>query len=413
MPDIQELADEIFLEIFSHLACAELARACLISRRLGSLAQFVLYQTPTIDRSRLDHRMLELFLRTILSRPILARFVQELRLDGLIFGLENPACRSNINLFTSAARGLELPYSMQWPNDHLQLLLHLLPNLRRLHMLREDTLDPFDRFIEDYVIHDRTRALPVAFRSLRHVHFEWNVRMGLTPNMLMNLFRLPSIRTITVHLESHFSPEPNSRFSSSDPEFKSTVKQLTLRSGSFSLCSLTQILDIPRALTHLSLVDWDITGLRFDWPEFGVVLRHVCSTLEHLQLSICDYTDMGHPVLDDWNPNTIGSLRDWPVLTSLRCSLTLLLGQGPDVSFTRLVDVLPLGIRELEIEADQHWSAGAALHQIVELVDQKDIGGLESLAVVTVGMKLAEGAGLLSATYSAAGVRLMVSPCWC
>lgn len=78
---------------------------------------------------------------------------------------------------------------------------------------------------------------------------------------------------------------------------------------------------------------------------------------------------MGPPVLDDWRPNTIGSLRGWPVLTTLRCSLTLLLRQGPDVATAPLVDVLPLGIGELEIEGDQHWSCAAAVRQIEDLVD--------------------------------------------
>lgn len=405
MLELEDLADEIFLEIFSHLLSPECARVCLLSRRLGSLAQYILYRTPSVVRLEYDSPSLELFLRTILARPLLAGFVRHLEFDGDSFWREQVLTPSDSALFTSAARRLELPYSMQRSDHQFQLLLHLLPNLKAIDITRDEA-DQFDQFVGNYVLHDRTRPLPVGFRSLRHVHFSWGMRVGLTPQMLMNLFRLPSIRTISVHIQSLFIPALCTTFSS-------PVTQLTLRSGSISILSLADILRIPRALTHLSLVDWDLAGSIFHGPTLGRVLQCVSSTLKHLQLSACDYMDMGPPLLDDWQPNTIGSLRYWPVLTTLRCSLTPLLGQGPETATARLVDVLPLGIRALEIEADQHWSCAAAWHQIADLVDQKDICELENLAVITVGIKLAGEAGLFTVRFSAAGVRLMVSSLWC
>lgn len=405
MLELQDLADEIFLEIFSHLVCAELAVACLLSRRLGALAQYVLYRTPSVCGYQLDNPSLLLFVRTILSRPILARSIRHLKFDGIIFGRQYTLSSRDTTLFTTAARRLELPYSMERSNQHLQLLLHLLPNLYALDFVRDDP-DALDRFIEDYAIHDRTRTLPVAFRSLRHVHFSNTGRVGFTPKMLMNLFRLPSIRSITVHIRFNFTAAAYTGCSS-------TVTQLTLRSGSLSIWSLAQILQIPRALTHLSLVDWELSDSVFNGADFSLVLRLVCSTLQHLQLSPCDYMNIGRATVDNWQPNTIRSLRDWPALTTLRCSLTPLLGQGPEVAVTRLVDVLPLGIRELEIEADEHWSCLAVVDQITDLMDQKDICGLENLVVVTVGRKLGGEAWPLSGRCSAAGVRLLVSSTWC
>lgn len=402
MLDLQDFADEIFLEIFSNLLCPELARACHLSRRLGALAQYVLYRTPSIVGSQ-TNEFLEQFLRTILSRPLLARYIRHLTLDGLL-GQQYPLSDTYHSLFTSAARRLELPYSMELSDHLLQLLLHLLPNLHALTIVR-DISDRFHEFIMDNVIDDQTSSLPVGFRSLRHVHFSSNGRVGLTPNMLMNLFRLPRIRTIAVHIASDFTLGPSTGFSS-------TVTQLTLRSASLSICSLAQIFQIPRALTHLSLAEWDILDTPFHGPELGQALQCVSSTLQHLQLSIRDYTNMGPTVIDDWQPNTVGSFRNWPVLTTLRCPLTLLLGQGPEAGTARLVDALPLGIKELEIEADQHWSRRAALDEIVDLVDRKDMCGLENLAVVTVGRKLASEVGPVGVACSAAGVRLMVSSTW-
>lgn len=213
MLELEDIADEIFLEIFSHLLRPECARACLLSRRLGSLARYILYRTPSVVGLEWDSPSLELFLRTIVARPVLAGFVRHLVFDVRTFRPEPSPIPIDIALFTSAARRLKLPHLTQRSDHQFQLLLHLLPNLQAIEIARDNT-DQFDQFVENYVIHDRTRPLPVGFRSLRHVHFSWILRVGLTPQMLMNPLRLPSIRTISVHIQSHFTPAPYTTFSS-------------------------------------------------------------------------------------------------------------------------------------------------------------------------------------------------------
>lgn len=164
MLELEDLADEIFLEIFSHLS-AERACACLLSRRLGALAQYVLYRSPFF----VDKESLEWFLCTILSRPNLAKFVRDLTLDIRTFRPEPSFNPCDIPLFAATASRLELPYSMERSDHQFQLLLHLLQNLQVLDLTREAT-DQFDQFLENSVIHDGARPLPAGFRSLRHVH---------------------------------------------------------------------------------------------------------------------------------------------------------------------------------------------------------------------------------------------------
>lgn len=68
---------------------------------------------------------------------------------------------------------------------------------------------------------------------------------------------------------------------------------------------------------------------------------------------------------------TIGSLRDWPVLRSLHCSLLPILGLGLPGESRDIARVLPVCIRELEILDDQFWTPDDALHEAVVMVRQK------------------------------------------
>lgn len=70
-------------------------------------------------------------------------------------------------------------------------------------------------------------------------------------------------------------------------------------------------------------------------------------------------------------PGDAGSLREWTVLTTLRCGLTTLLGAGPRDGQLRLVDVLPVSIRDLQILHDRFWSKAECGGQVEELLRWK------------------------------------------
>lgn len=50
----------------------------------------------------------------------------------------------------------------------------------------------------------------------------------------------------------------------------------------------------------------------------------------------------------------------------------------------RLVDVVPVGIRELEIEIDEVWSEGKVVDELVLVLERKGDGGLRDLETLIV-----------------------------
>lgn len=102
----------------------------------------------------------------------------------------------------------------------------------------------------------------------------------------------------------------------------------------------------------------------------------------------------------------IGSLAEWPVLKSVKCSSTPLLGRGLGQTQIRLVDVLPRVLCEFEIEKDRYWSTGKMVDAVVDTLQTRE-GRLEQLGVVTVRREELSVRQLLVACEEA-GVRMTV-----
>lgn len=403
MPVLQDLADEIFLEIFSQLPCADIAHICLVSRQFRALGEIALYRTPALIVTYQPNPPLELFIQTVLTRPELTRNVRNLFVelqDTRDWLLDSIADTSR---FSAAAEYLGLPTTIQMPTSPLLLLLNLLPNLHGIHLRRIDG-NELDHFIEEQVCQTEPRNLPNWLHNLRHVRYSWaEATNGLNWNMLLALFLLPLIKSIDVYMEVEFTPQLHTGPLSS-------VTQLTLRSGRISALSLEFILCVPCALTHFTLVDCEILAHAL---ALGVALRPLRGTLKLLCVGLCDYCDMGPEVLPDGSPNTLGGFSDWPVLESVRCSLTLLLGRGMEGAIGGLAEVLPVGVREVAIEADRYWPSEELADVIEELMGQKEMCGLDNLAVITVGRKVWGEAERVRVACQDVGVKLMLSPMWC
>lgn len=406
MPTLEDFADEIFLAIFSHLLCLDLANACRINRRLGAIGQISLYRTPVLSSCRQEPNTLQVFLHTVIQNPQLAGYVRHLTLETR----DSPDVDEIHDLSITTALSLPTIGSLgkQFRQSRLLLLLHLLPNLQTLTVLRDCVPDLLDTFIAHHVSPRETRTLPVGFRSLRHIHleFNWSRPFGYTASTVMVLLSLPSIRTINVEIQDDFTPTEYAGISSS-------VVGLALRSGSITHESLGHVLQVPRALTRFTLEYCTLTQLVFHGPDFGRALRVVRATLQHLQLSLCDYTEIGPRFTDLCEPNTIGSLRDWPVLKSVRCPLTPLLGLGPEIAASRLVDVLPVGIVQFAIEGDHYWTGEEAADQIAAMLAPEDMGGLQSLEEIIIGRKISVEADMLAHACTAVGVVLCLNSSWC
>lgn len=106
---------------------------------------------------------------------------------------------------------------------------------------------------------------------------------------------------------------------------------------------------------------------------------------------------------------TVGSLRDWPVLAGIRCTLTVLLGTGPKKTTARLGALLPEVIFHFATILDSFWSVAEIAYQVVAILQQKQEGELERLAAIT-ALNQVNGRveALLRGVCKRAGVRLVV-----
>lgn len=138
-----------------------------------------------------------------------------------------------------------------------------------------------------------------------------------------------------------------------------------------------------------------------------------------LQVLHLDFGDVGLTTSDEEEefslPYNEGSLKDWPVLRTLSCSLMPLLGKGQLDGSPRLADVLPVSLRELEILQDSHWWVSEEADQVVEMLGLKEgvVPHLEKVAVVMEWGKSERVLERLVAACKAAGVSFVdESFCW-
>lgn len=121
-------------------------------------------------------------------------------------------------------------------------------------------------------------------------------------------------------------------------------------------------------------------------PGFMRSLSLLRLTLQYLHL---DFSEVTLPIEAEEHefflPYEEGSLREWPVLRTMICSLMPLLGKQVLHNSVRLTNLLPPGLRELEILQDWKWEVCDAVEHVVEMLAQKSYASprLEKVAVVT------------------------------
>lgn len=391
MPALEQLPYEIFAEILSYLPCSDLARTCLISRHLHSVSQPVLYRAPSLTcGQRANPPSLQILLRTLLSPggEKLATHVRSLRLKWEKIDREpTPENQSDIALMTAAASRFGLHQSVTSQDTQVVLLLHLLPRLQAFDPSpppdsysnayydshSDSSPDHFTEFMEAH--HTDT---PLALQPLREFSCASNpTDRGISFKTLLTVLKLPHIRRIDVRLID----QPIFAANTTAVANTSAVKILHLKNTIISPLSLEYILKTPTGLTRLSLSPIS-RNPDFEIEPFGPAIRAVRATLQHLHL---DFSRVAEP--QHWRTtktlSTIGSFRDWPALHTIRCSLMLLLGRGLRADTPALADILPAGLRELEILRERYWAVAEEADQVVELLARKEamVPVLEKLAM--------------------------------
>lgn len=361
----KHLPHEILIEIFSLLCCIDLASTSRVSHRLRAVSEPLLYRSPSLYISDEEHvsQNFYMFLRTLLTPgcEVLATHVRHLTLEW--DDLEHTP-EPEIALFKAAASRLGITQPVVSGGGQAVLLLHLLPRLQILEVDPPETPDAFSTFMDMQrdVLH--TQMLPLGLQSLREYFCCWTG--GVSPRTLLALLKLPCIRTIIVR----FSNEPDFLSAMVDPDITSTVTNLRLLNSIVSSSSLACILKIPRALEQFAFF---VRG--FDLLSFGNALEPLRNTLQSLTLDfqcVCSRNYMA--AADEISTYPIGSLREWPVLYTVRCSMVALLGMGPQGDPPRLLEyVLPATIRELEILSDQYWPPEEVVDHVVLLLERKEV----------------------------------------
>lgn len=373
------LPDELLLEILSYLIPVDLNIASRVCRRINNITTPLLYNDPWLIAYDEDPTDLSAFIRTLLTPGCksLATHVRNLHLDWS--GEPTPLSQSDQVLFKSAAIHFGLGDRPMTESVQVILLLHLLPQLHTLGLLPPHHCDEFKDFIDSLTPLQPIETLPIAFQSLR----AYDCQFGISSNyvcttMLLTLLRLPYIQSIMLSASNRFHVIDGGALIAA--ETASTVTHLELTSVRITSTALSTILKIPLALTHFSLYHYRVS-MNYNFHALRGALDPLRTSLTSLVLDC--YTSKTLATHRSRRSKTIGSLRDWPVLRSVKCTLLPILGVGLPGEPREIAPLLPACIRELEILDDNFWTAEDALCEAVVMVRQKQVmlQGLRRLAV--------------------------------
>lgn len=417
MTTLRTLPLEILTEILSSLSCNDLTQTARVSQKLHAVSQSLLYTAPCVRsfcgfstppstriQLRPDPPSLQLFLRTLLSPggEEIAAQVRSLRLEWDTIPADRPRhLPSNVaGIFAAAASRIGLRQCLAFQNVQVVLLLHILPQLRILDLRLPSSCDPANhptgrdlarpptraRLLHLYQLQNFRCSLPSSHDSVKHFIGrdlarpptgarplplyqlqEFRCSPGekegpIDPEILLILIGMPNMRILDVQIIDSF------HYPLVSPTRTSGVTKLCLRRAVVSPWSLGVILSTTVALTHFSYFMKSYRPV-LDITYIGPALAPLRGTLQLLHITI-DGGGFSSGVRANVI-GTIGSFRDWPCLRTLRCPLLLLLGRGGCIDTPRLVDILPVGLRELEILRDESWDEEKQIQQVLPVLRLK------------------------------------------
>lgn len=397
MASLIAIPNELLDGILSRLTTTDLAKICLGCHHLRTIAEPFLYRKVVVGtefRSTTHSLLLAL-----LNHPMLANSVHKLSLLWVHqshfpqYLPRHPEGPKELARFNAAALSVGLADDLPSPGSHVMLLLHFLPCLRVLHIRFRYPYSQLTQLLEEQAILPRP-TLPIGLQSLRQFTTSYiNHSSGCSPLMVLGLLALPSIRILDIFLVSEMEisiadgdADDGAKLDLSSPDFvgTSSVTDLRFGRGDVSSSSLMRIIPIARMLTRFSFGERS-TGRRngFNVAEFWTALQGLRETLQRLAVCFEYY----HYTRGDRDAtlDTIGSLRDWPVLAEIRCPVSLLLGVGGRQTgmVLRLVELVPRVVREVRITAEEYWSDEETAEQVGEMVKLKNVYGLQRLALVS------------------------------
>lgn len=370
MAPLRNIPNELLLQIVVYLLRPDLASVSRVCRRMHRIATPLLYNEASLGTGNESSIDLGLFIRTLLSPggEALAPLMHHLHVAWSCEVM--PLYHEDLPLFLAAARrswgfsGRQLTECGQ-----VILLLHLLPDLHSLDIFPPGESDEFTEFFDSLSSTEHTTSLPLALQSLRTFYCSYEpLCYSVLGKTLLTLLRLPHIRRITL-------PAPGGiYFGDADALLATTARSpithLTFPFARIIPHELATILAAPAALTHFAFFPRSIS-VNFDFRGLQVALAPVRATLTVLVLHF--WTSQARAAFRGGASSSVGSLRAWPVLRTVRCSLLVLLGLGLPGESREIARVLPECVVEIEILPDRVWSADEALFEAWVVVARRRV----------------------------------------
>lgn len=415
MASLNKSPNEILAQILSYLSNVDLAATSLTSRRLRAVSEPLLYRAPCLSalRSNKHRPSLECFLGSLITSPLaaLGTHVRSLQVEW------DHSSRLDAVTYTGARWVIGFHRPAGFHGTHCVLLLHLLPSV---HVLKISPPKDARAMCVSYLTHcielldndldARSDGPTLMLQSLREFYYPYQSNGGgLTVRAVLALMKLPCMDSLDVSIVD------GSRFYSQRPidgNFRfSSITKLRLSTRNMSIARLSVLLNAPIALTHFSY-----TGRACRAMFIMDLIDCFCSLRPSLQYLYLNLKYVWATSNGDKEDLIRRSVRLWPVLQTVCCSTVELLGNGSTRQAVGIADVLPRGLKGLQILEDRNWVYATAVDRVVELLHRKQetVPMLERIAMGGSADEDLEAHGRLIVACRIAGVKLVdgESFCW-
>lgn len=359
MAVLESLPDELFAQILEDLSDSDLASTLLVCRRLRNISQPLLYREPHLQITDQHPTSFDLFLGTLFTPGCesLGTHARCLTIDWKSHDIRHGV--PDLPVLAAARAHFMLGHTPFSDISQVVLLVQLMPRLQALHLPRLHESGNIS-------VWPRPLHLKVLPPTLRDFTYQWPAPTNLIGlENLLAILRLPRIRSLVVHQMSMNIYTEAGKTLLASAAGTSSLTHLTIRCDSTPLQELQSILRIPCALTHLVYQPFLLyAGVNF--AAVGLALLPLQHSLTTLFLDL----RFSWPLWRTPRSTTsIGSLRDWPALQTVTCTLGVLIASGSH----GLAAVLPAGIRELDILEDEDMPVGEAVKEVVALLAAADM----------------------------------------
>lgn len=356
MPTFLDIPNEILVQILFRLPLVDLLSTSLVCQRFRTNSVAPLYASPALVVGH-DPGSLQHLTRVLLDISLLGTHVRSLQLYP-----SHPASA------TADLPATRIPFDDPLRRLGLDLtnFLPLLPHLKKIEIWPVDaSFNLSSAYLQlTAAIHNDTLHLH-AFRE-----FHSPEHTALTTDFFLALLRLPCMRVLVVCIQDHGVENPTLVSAAFAVAGTSSVTDLGLLDIDLTTTTSTfaALLQVPRAIARLCF-NSPPQHRPFSLRLFGQALAGISATPSLLNLHLSMQQDGLFDAHDG-----VGLLRGWRGLQCLGGPLVALLGRGQ--SGVRLADVLPRGLRMLDVTGDVYWEGGRVVQELLALFEASVMGAL-------------------------------------